>query len=223
MVLRDCHVSWRHPVRGRRGLGRIAWLLRADRMHIIIKSITKIADTVDIYCTGDGETHYATLVHAQVQATSEPQCRAVSTPASSGAAAEPVHQDPMVEHTSTDAQLEAIRCVNESDDAILHRTLSARGLSANQPSLPCDIMSHDNTRVGRLNSVWGTTIRVTCKIHPQCCLLLSRKWFHHRPSSHLWETSVDWLNCAKDCDENAHWKQGRSVVALAKQSYYDCQ
>ena len=90
------------------------------------------------------------------------------------------------------------------------------GICLSPVAVPANV-SKQGRDLGRIHSMWGTTTKCVCRIHPSCNIMLLNSWF---AGGYLAATSeaLQWLASAGDQSEDGHWQQSRDIIRKARSS-----
>ena len=78
--------------------------------------------------------------------------------------------------------------------------------------------------LGRARKIWGRALKMACRVHPRCTLMVEPAWFGDS-ALEAEKTVYRWVSQAHDCAENEHYLSSKKIAAavsakakVAKQS-----
>ena len=109
--------------------------------------------------------------------------------------------------------LEGRSCEHQKEMARLGITRRSLGSSL-FPHEVQDAPGGKGITLGRVHSLWGKTLKATCKQHRGCRLMMQKAWLGDQAST---LTSLyRWLASGRSCNENLHWAEAKRIADSAR-------
>jgi len=95
--------------------------------------------------------------------------------------------------------------------------LRRRGLLQTSATFPKDFLDlATKRRVARCYSMWNDTVKIVCKEHAACTLMVRAVWFADHTEMN--EKCFDWLGAGREQDGDAHAEAAAQLIRRARAS-----
>lgn len=136
---------------------------------------------------------------------------------------EPYHEEGVAADDEGEVE-EYVAELEEVGDEDSSRHLPAYGIKelSDGDSYPRDYHCLDSgVHIGKAYMMWGTTIKVVCKRHTRCSMMVLQSWFGGNDAAMA--TAYQWMGKATTSSEDRHYAESRQIVQQAKQRYREAQ
>jgi hypothetical protein len=95
----------------------------------------------------------------------------------------------------------------------LEALLAALSIRRSNITFPLEVFLGTTARpIGKIHSMWGTTLKCTCKVHPNCSVMVLKSWFGGLAEHRLYT----WVASAVTSTENEHWQAAQRLTTEGK-------